>query len=234
MEKTSLDWHLCEDDFFNGLPVEKDAFMSMATKHEIKKNAVLFLREEPGNSCFYVQEGVVKIFNTTPEGKEPIFFLRKQGEMFGIAEVIDGETRKANAETLMPAIIWELNKADFETLLNEHAKFSKRVIQVLGRRIRYLGQTIEDLMVCDVTTRLAKLLLYLSLDAMSDPEALGSPVGLSVSLTQEQMASMTGSCQQTISETLKSFQEKGMIKMEKRRIVILKPLFPLCGCMNPD
>lgn len=232
MEKTTLDWHLCEDDFFNDLPVEKDSFTSLATKHKIKKNGILFLKEEPGHSCFYVEEGIVKIFNTTIEGKEPIFFLRKQGDMFGIAEVIDGESRKANAETLTPAIIWELNKADFENLLIEHSKFSKRIIQVLGRRIRYLGQTIEDLMVCDVTTRLAKLLLYLSLDAMSNTEATESPVGLPVSLTQEQMASMTGSCQQTISETLKSFQEKGMIKIEKRRIVILKPLFPLCGCVN--
>jgi CRP-like cAMP-binding protein len=87
-------------------------------------------------------------------------------------------------------------------------------------------------MVCDVTTRLAMLLGYLSLDAMSDQESLEPPVGLSVSLTQEQMVSMIGSCQQTINETLKSFEEKGMIKMKKRRIILLNPLFALCGFVS--
>jgi CRP-like cAMP-binding protein len=38
------------------------------------------------------------------------------------------------------------------------------------------------------------------------------------------MASMTGSCQQTISDTLKSFQENGLIKISKKQITILNPL----------
>lgn len=228
MDETTWDWHLCEDDFFSELSDEKASFMSLAKKQTYKKNSVLFLKEEPAQSCFYVQEGIVKIFNSTLEGKEPIFFLRKQGDMFGIAEVIESKMRKANAETLTPAIIWELDKSDFETLLDRHSGFSRRVIQVLGRRIRYLGQTIENLMVCDVTTRLAKLLVYLSIDRLSDQSAWESPVDVPVALTQEQMAAMTGSCQQTISETLKLFQENGMIQMEKKRIILLNPLSLLC------
>ncbi|MBT4286234.1 MAG: Crp/Fnr family transcriptional regulator [Deltaproteobacteria bacterium] len=231
MEETKKDWHLYENDFFSGLVTEKNSFMSLAKKQNYKKKSILFLKDELGNSCFYVQEGIIKIYNSTVEGKEPIFFLRKKGDMFGIADLVNSEVRKANAETLTSTTVWKLGKVDFETLLDKHHLFSKRIIQVLGKRIRYLGQTIENLMVCDVATRLAKLLVYLTLDVLSDQESWESPTSVPISLTQEQMADMTGSCQQTISETLKCFQDKGMIKMDKKRIIIHNPL-SLLSCVR--
>jgi CRP-like cAMP-binding protein len=45
-----------------------------------------------------------------------------------------------------------------------------------------------------------------------------------VALTQEQMAAMTGSCQQTVSEFLKRFQEEGLVRVGRKKITILDPL----------
>jgi len=222
--KQTHDWHLGEDDFFSGLPAEKDAFISYSKKREYAKGAIIFLEEEPGCSCFYVWNGIIKIFKTTLEGKEPIFFLRKKGEVFGIAEVIDAKNRKANAQTLTPCVLMEVQKKDFEMLLTDFPKFGNKIIQVLGRRVRYLGQTIENLTTCDVTTRLAKLLVYLSVNNLSDQESWDNPVLVPITLTQDQMADMTGSCQQTVSETLSYFQKNELIKIQKKQIIILKPL----------
>ena len=224
VELKSNDWHLSEDDFFNGLSVEKESFISLAKKKEFKKNSIIFFEEDAGHSCFYVESGIIKIFKTTLEGKEPIFFIRRQGEFFGLAEVIDTKNRKANAQAITPSVLWEISKIDLETLLANYPQFSQKLIQILGRRVRYLGQLIENLVVCDVTTRLAKLLVYLSFDGLTDQESWENPITVPVNLTQDQMASMTGSCQQTISETLKIFQTGGLIKISKKQITILNPL----------
>jgi len=40
-------------------------------------------------------------------------------------------------------------------------------------------------------------------------------------LTQEQMAAMTGSCQQTVCQFLKKFQDEGLIGMRGRAIFLL-------------
>ena len=224
VEEQAYDWHLSENDFFNGLSVEKESFMSLAKRREFKKKAIIFFEEDPGQSCFYVESGIIQIFKTTLEGKEPIFFLRKQGELFGLAEVIDTKARKATAQAISPCVLWEISRKGLETILTNYPKFSQKVIQILGRRVRYLGQLIEDLVSCDVTTRLAKLLVYLSLDALPNQDSWENPITVPVRLTQSQMADMTGSCQQTISETLKFFQESGLIEIHKKEITILNPL----------
>jgi CRP-like cAMP-binding protein len=154
-------WHLQEKDFFWDLPAEKEKFLSLSTKRLLKKSEFVFYEEDPGESCFYLEKGSVKIFRVTSLGKEPIFFLRKGGEMFGMAEVIDAKERKCSAQALTPCVLYEINKENFEFLLARHHLFARKVIQVLGRRLRYLGEQIENLMVCDVTTRMLKLLFYL-------------------------------------------------------------------------
>lgn len=217
-------WHFSESEIFNGASVEKKDFMSLAKRRELGKDSIIFFEGDPSSSCFYLEKGIIRIFKTTLEGKEPIFFLRRQGEFFGLAEVIDAKPRKANAQTITTCVLYEINRTDFENLLARHPRFALKIIHILGGRIRYLGEQIENLMVCDVRTRLAKLLVYLSYDLLVDQEDWMKPVTIPFSLTQEQMASMTGSCQQTISELLKKFQKGQLIAISRKKINILDPI----------
>jgi CRP/FNR family cyclic AMP-dependent transcriptional regulator len=217
-------WHLREDDFFSGLAAEKQAFMALARRRDLKKTDMVFFEDDPGTSCFYLESGLFKIFMIAPDGKEPIFFLRRPGEFFGLAEVMEAKPRKANAQAITPVTLFEIGKKDFDDLLARHYSLARRVIEVLGRRLRYLGEQIENLMVCAVATRLTKLLVYLCYDLLTDEGSWLQPVQIPVSLTQEQLASMTGSTQQTISEILKKLQEEELITISKKRITILNPI----------
>lgn len=217
------EWHLNEKDFFSDLPEEKSAFMSLAVRCEIRKNDFIFLDGNPAENCFYLQEGTVKIFRLTESGKEPIIFLRRAGEMFGLAEIINAKGRKCNAQAITACIVYKIKRADFESLLAGHYSLSRRVIEILGRRLRYLGEQLENLMIYDVTTRLTKLIFCLAYNQIMYTENLDNPIAIPISLTQEQIASCTGSCQQTVSETLKKFQEEGLLSVSRKEIIILKP-----------
>ncbi len=218
-----LQWHLGERDFFKDFSLEKREFLSRAVRRSLKKYDTIFVEDEPAISCFYLEEGSVTISRITLLGKEPIIFVRKAGELFGLAEVIEGKKRKCNAQAIGAGILYEIKRGDFEDLLARHYSLARRVIEVLGRRLRYLGEQIENLMVSDVATRLLKLFVYLSYPKLIDMDAADTPVLVPVNLTQEQLAACTGSCQQTISETLKLLQENGLIRVSKKQIVILKP-----------
>jgi CRP-like cAMP-binding protein len=202
----------------------RSRFMELSSRIEIKKNDIIFFEEDASRSCFYLESGIVKIFRISYSGKEPIFFIRREGEVFGLAEVVDDQPRKCNAQALANCVLYALPRSEFERLVSTEPQFALRVVSVLGSRIRYLGEQIENLMVCDVNTRLAKLLVYLAYEHLTDADSWERPVTLENKLTQEQMASMTGSCQQTVSESLKSFQNDGLILIERRKITILKPL----------
>ncbi len=216
-------WHLSERDFFTDLPAEKRDFLSLAVRREIRRNETIFLEGDPGNYCYYLEKGSVKIFRATMVGKEPIFWVRKPGDFFGLAEVIDGKERVCTAQALTRSIIHEIHRTDFETLLARHHTVSRKVIAVLGRRLRYLCEQIEGLMSCDVTSRLSRLLIYLSLNHLVFNDQCPGPISFPLELTQEDIASMTGSCQQTVSETLKKLQQEGIIRVSRKEITIIQP-----------
>lgn len=221
-------WHLCENDFFNTLPPEVEAdFMELATYRKIRKKEFLFFEDDAGDSCFYLKSGAVRIFRFTAMGKEPIIFIRKAGEVFGMAEVIDNQPRKCNAQAVCDCELYAISKEKLEVLLQRHYPLARRVISILGRRVRYLGEQVENLMVGSVATRLLKILLYLSFEAIREGKLArpldGGAIHVPIVLSQADFASLTGSCQQTISQTMKQLQDEGLIQMDKREIILLRP-----------
>lgn len=225
---TETHWQFSEKDFFHNLPSEKEEFISLAVKKQINRGQFIFFEGDPGDSAFYLEHGVIKVFKISPFGKESIVFIRRSGEMFGLAEVIGGKSRACNAQAFTGCTLYVIRKKEMEFLLSRHFSLARRVMEVLGRRLRYLGDQIESLMVCDVTTRLLKLLICMSYSSLNDPDlndpdALCAPITISIRLTQQHIAEMIGSCQQTVSETLKRLEEEGLIRISRKEIIVLKP-----------
>jgi len=206
----TIPWHMDNTEFFAGLPGEKEEFLRVAERMEPHKHEMIFFEEDAGDACYYIQAG-----------------LRKRNEMFGLAEIIEARSRKANAQALTDCTLYKMNKHAFEKFLDARPLVTKRVVQVLGRRLRYLGEQIEGLMSSDVRGRLIKLLVHLAHEKLPNERSWTLPVKIPVKLTQEQMASMTGSCQQTISKLLGDLQEEGHISVCHRELTIVNPLLLL-------
>lgn len=220
---SDLAWHLVGKDFFWQLPLEKGEFVSRSKLHKFKKNHLIFLEGDKGDSVFYLEEGKVRIFRISPFGKEIIIFIRQPGEVFGLAEFIGKHDRVFSAQAITPCRMYEIRSREFEILLQRHYPLAQRVIGELGRRLRYLGEQIDSLMVCDVTTRLLKLLMCMSCHSVDNPNQMSGSLPVPLKLTQEQIAAMIGSTQQTVSETLKILKEDGLIEISGKEITLLNP-----------
>jgi len=210
-------WYLKSPDFFSGLSAEKKIFISRSKKREIRRNEFLFSQGEPARSAFYLQTGQVRISYISGQGKESIVFIRRGGEMFGLAEAIGGVKRACHARAITSCCLYEIKRTDLEELLSRHWVFSRRVMVSLGSRLRYLGEQLGNLMSCDVTTRLLKLLFYLSCQTSVGNNPGDGSVTIPIKITQEHIAAMIGSCQQTVSEILKQLEDGGLIRMSRNR-----------------
>ena len=205
-------WYLQDRDFFAGLEEQRQRFLQRAIRKTLPKNDIVFFEGDTGDSCFYVASGLVRIFSITDSGKESIFFLRRPGELFGLSEVLNAFPRRANAQTLMPTELYVMPSVEFDRLLAEDYVLARRVITMLGSRVRYLGD------------RLSNLLISLVYDLLPDAEAWAKPVALPVRISQEQLASMTGSTQPTVSDLLQKLHKAGLITIAHRQITICNPL----------
>lgn len=213
-------------NFFEGIENEKKLFLATAQRCVLAKNSMIFFEGDPGNSCFYIETGMVRIFSITNTGKEPIFFLRRSGEIFGLSEVLGDGPRRANAQALIPTVLYKLESKTFDSLLAHRHVLAQRVIAVLGSRVRYLGAQISNLMTCSVKNRVIKLIISLIEDQLPDEEAWSHPVTVA-QLSQDRIAAMIGSTQPTVSELLQELQREGLIVVSRQKISVPQPLLLL-------
>ena len=216
-------WHLEKEDFFKGIDEARSAFVKNAQRLELPKNEMVFLEGDAGDLCFYIESGLIRIFCMDRAGKEMTFSLRMKGEIFGISEVLNNSPRKACAQTASASVLYAINRQDFEAMLQEHYPLARSVITLLGRRLRQMGDLVRR-QNSDVANRLASLLISLAYETLRTTEGWNKPCEIPLSIPQEQLASMVGSTQPTVSATLQQFRNAGLIVASGRRIVLLNPI----------
>ena len=200
--------------YFKGLTdVELERIRPLVRERSYGRGEMVILEGDPCEAIYFVKAGRVKVFKTSPEGKEQVLRIMKPGDTFNEVPVFDGGCNPASVETLDPVVLYQLSAEDMHRLMSDVPAISRNVIRVLSSRLRHLVELVEDLSFRHVTGRVAKILLQHARDATA---ADGT-----ARLTQQQMATMAGTAREMVGRALKALEQAGAIKMEQGRIVIL-------------
>jgi CRP/FNR family cyclic AMP-dependent transcriptional regulator len=184
---------------------------------EIRRREVIYLPGDPGKSLFFVNGGRVKISKVTRDGKALTLAYCGPSEIFGETCLVDGGPREEMAEAMENAMITELERGDFEKLLQTHSHLGLQMTRLLARRRRDIENKLETLVFRDVTSKLAELLLNLA-DEYGVDDARGTLIALKI--THQELANLIGSTRETVSLTLSQFKKKNLICTEGRKIII--------------
>lgn len=189
--------------------VGQKVFQKSLDRHEI-----VLLEGETADALYIVASGVVKVFMSSPEGKEQILYLARPGEVVNEVSVLDGSPSPLSAETLGQVLLQALPRKELLALMREHPELSARVIDLLTARLRNMLTLVADLSFRDVTARLARLLL--------EHAQRGSSAELPRDLlTQQDMAAMIGTAREMVGRSLKNLESLKAISMERHRIAIV-------------
>lgn len=200
--------------YFAGLSdAELKRIQLLVQERSYESEEMVILEGEPCEAIYFVKSGRVKVFKTSPEGKEQLLRIVRPGESFNEVPVFDEEPNPANAEALDPTVLFLLYKDDMQRLMYQVPAISRNVIRVLASRLRHLVELVEDLSFRNVNARVAKILLQHGHEATSTDG--------SKRLTQQQMATMAGTVREMVGRALKGLEQAGAIRMERGRIVIL-------------
>jgi CRP-like cAMP-binding protein len=211
-------WYLKKIPLLQDLPAEAMTRLAEAVEiNEVRRRQVVYLPGDPGRSVYLVNGGRVKISKVTRDGKELTLAYRGPGELFGELAMIDGGPREEMAEAMENALLTELNRGDFERLVQAHPQLGHRLSRLLLQRRRDVENKIENLVFKDVNAKLGELLLRLALDYGVDHER-GTLVALKI--THQEMANLIGSTRETVSLTLSQFKRRGLIRTEGRKVII--------------
>lgn len=176
------------------------------------RGEVLFIEGEPCEGLYLVKSGQIRIFKSSPEGREQVLLIARSGDSFNDVPVFDGGPNPASASAIGPATVYIVPKETMLSLIAD-CPAAVGIIKLLARRLRHLTTVVEDLSFRSVLSRVAKLLLELAV-------VEGGPAPLP-RLTQEEMAAIVGSVRDVIGRVLKSLEKDGAIKIEGQRIIVV-------------
>jgi CRP/FNR family transcriptional regulator len=200
--------------FFEGLPEEQYAKLAdIAVEKKYGKGETLFPADVVADGFYSTILGRVKVFRTSPAGKEQILHVFGPGEAVGEVPVFQGSTFPAQCEAIEPCEALFFPRDRFKEVLSEDPDMAMKMMAMLSQRLRILVNKIDDLSLKETPARVAAYLLLLRSSQDSETFRLDLPKG--------QIALYLGTIQETLSRIFKRFTEDGIIRINGKEITIL-------------
>lgn len=193
-------------------PDELRRFGELTREKQYPKGSVILFEDDPGDSLFIVRSGRVKVVLVAEDGREVILGVLGVGEHFGELSLIDDQPRSAHVIAMEDATLLVLRRDDFRRRVESNPSVAWALLAELSRRLRRADGKIGGLVLLDVPGRIARLLLDVADEG-------GTPT-IDKPLTHQIIAQMIGASRETVSRTMREFQDAGLIGVERRRITI--------------
>lgn len=196
---------------------ELSQLAQIVRERKFDRNQVIFYEGDLGGSLYVIVSGTVKIVIMADDGREHILGLLDEGSFFGEISLIDGEPRSATAIALDKVNIVMISREDFVRLLRENPEMSLKIMQTLCDRLRRTDKHVETLAFLSAPGRVAQVLIN-----WAEKEAPGQDKNVQIphKMTRQEFASIAGTSRETLTRVLMDFQDDGLIKLEKNRIVL--------------
>lgn len=208
--------------FFAKLSAEEaNSLSQQLVMRRFSTNQVIFHLGDPGGLLYIITSGKVKISHSTLDGQEALLAILGSGDFFGELALLDDSPRSATAEAIEPTVTLTLHREAFLRFLNNNPGFASHVLHILAKRIRNLNDQISDVFFLDLNGRLARTLLNL---AEQHGRMVDNGILIELSLTQTDLAEMTGATRVSINKTLGRFRRAKWVKSEGRRFTILNEM----------
>lgn len=193
---------------------------SMARKRSFRKHEVIFHSQEPGSALFILMHGRVKVTINDRYGREITLRILAAGDFFGEMSLLDGEYRSATVTAVEPCQALVIFRDRFWEFIPRHPTVVMKMLTMLSRRLRKANEKIGRLAFADASEKVAAVLMD-----MAEERKLRLDVGTDIplSLTRQELANLAGISRETFTRVMASFQREGLVRVERRRIVVMDP-----------
>src|SRR4030067_1490978 len=191
---------------------------AISALRQIGKKGVLFSDGEEAKGFYVILSGKVKLYKISSEGKEQILHVVSDPDAFAEAALFVEGSYPAFAEALTDSRVLFIPKRDFIQLIEKNPRLSINMIVSLSHYLRRFASLIEELSLKEVSSRIAKYLIDLSLKSAKEGK---SPKEVELDLSKTQLASKLGTISETLSRTLAKMKNRKIIDVKKNRILIL-------------
>lgn len=216
--KLTTQIHLESISLFEGLSLKELAKVKKKIKLiSYDKGEILFTEADPCVKILIVQEGRMKLFRHSPDGKEQIIEVLEAGDSCACNPGSPQWACSTSAQALVNMKVIVIPRSVYSSLLESNHQLAKRLNQILAKRLCRFCSLIESVSLDDPAQRVAKFLL----DASSGHCNAQGIREVTVTLTHEEIAQRLGLARETVSRHLSRLTKQKIIKTQARKIQIL-------------
>ena len=200
---------------------EIDCVSRAVRRRRYAKGSLIHAAGATGADLYIIESGRVTVQLPSERGHELTLALLGPCDFFDEISLLDDEPLYGDARAVDDCQLLLLAKRDFLDLLDTYPSVTRRLLTVIGKRLRHNAKFAQDLAFLDVPTRLARALVTL-VESQGwgwerDPQA-----SLLLDITQSALAAHVGATRESINKWLGYYERRGYISCERDRIAVLR------------
>ena len=180
-----------------------------ARKIHLDAGQTLFLVGDPGDGCYWVDEGLLKVHVVSPSGRDRILAILGAGTIVGELSMFDGAPRSASVAAIRASKLSFVSRAIFAEALNAHPEIYRELTIILARRLRDIDDAMAATSFLSVRGRAARALLALA-DAFGQ-DAGGGRIVIRQKVIQSDIAAMAGIVRENFSRVMHDWVDHSLV-----------------------
>jgi len=198
------------DNLFSVLPSALSASLFREARVvRLAPQQMLFIAGDPGDGCYQVEEGLLKVVAPSPSGGDRILAILGPGELVGELSMIDGLPRSASVTALRESKLSFVSRSVFNTVTHKQPEIYRHITALLARRLRDVDDALTATSFLPLKARTARALLGLS-------DAFGKDVGsgrilIRQKFSQGDLAAMAGVARENCSRILQDWTRRSLV-----------------------
>ena len=196
---------------FAGLPgAQADRLLAEAQLLRAPRGSILFDAKQPCRGFPLLLEGSVRVTKKAPSGREILLYRVEPGQgcILSGGCLLGHSDYSASGIAEQDVMLLSVPPALFHELLLHHEPFRTFIFGMYGERLAEVMELVEEVAFRRLDARLAQLLIR------------RGPV---LEDTHQRLADELGSVREIVSRLLRSFEERGWVRLERERITVLDP-----------
>ena len=178
---------------------------------------MLFTEGEEVKGMFFIESGLVKVHKKWGSEKELILRIARDGDIVG--------HRGLGSDTIYPVSATALENTDacfvnlefFTASLKVNPELLFQLMMFFASELKESEKRMRNLAHMTVKGRIANALLTLQQKFGNSPDG-----ALTITLSRQDLASYTGTTYETLFRVMNDLVEEGLIKVESKKIFLLK------------
>jgi len=201
-------------DIFEPLSEEKIKQLNgQLPDRRLQRGEIFYGPEDRSERLFLLQKGKVRMFRTTPDGREFTLAVVEAGTVFGEMALTAQQLEGAYAQAMEPSQVSTMLRADLERLVLEKPEVGLQIMHVLSERLRRYETRLEDVTMKDVRSRLAGIIVLLV-----ESEGVRTSMGYRIPAhyTHERLGTMIGANRVAVTRAFGLLQDEGVVELRRR------------------